>query len=126
MMSDPLTWVLGYAGKKSLDWFVGAAVKEDLHRRLRKAVADWSSTLPPEIRVVPDALFPETIDLTMANDPAVVQVTTRLAENRLPSIEEWASLLEARRRFVGRSAPPQQLQPFFAATDDQVRAAYLR
>ena len=42
-MSDPLTWASGYAGKKSLDWLVGAAGKEDLHKRLRNAVSDWSS-----------------------------------------------------------------------------------
>ena len=35
-MSDPLTWVLGYAGKKSLDWLLSASAKENLHKRLRK------------------------------------------------------------------------------------------
>jgi hypothetical protein len=124
-MAEPLTWILGYAGKKSLDWLLSSAAKEDLHKRLREAVAEWSSSLPPEISVVPDALFPDTIDATMANDPAIVEIGARLSENRLPSVEQWAGMIEARRRFVKASAPGSQLQPFFAATDEEVRAAIL-
>jgi hypothetical protein len=125
-MSDPLTWVLGYAGKKSLDWLVGAAGKEDLHKRLRKAVSDWSSTLPAEISVFPNALFPDTIDAAMASDPAIVEIGARLSENRLPAVEQWAAMIGARHRFVKGSAAPSKLQPFFAATEDQVRGAILQ
>jgi len=38
-------------------------------------------------------------------------------------VEQWAAMIGARHRFVKGSAPPSQLQPFFAATDDQVRGA---
>ena len=124
-MAEPLTWILGYAGKKSLDWLLSASAKEDLHKRLREAVAEWSSSLPPEISVVPDALFPDTIDATMANDPNIVEIGARLSQNRLPSVEQWAGMIEARRRFVKASAPASQLQPFFSATDEEVRGAIL-
>jgi hypothetical protein len=121
-----LTWILGYVGAKSLNWLFDKAAQENLAKRLRKSVRDWSSSLPPAISVSPDTLFPETIDAAMKNDPAIVQISARLSQNRLPSTEQWAAVIEARRRFVKASAPAQQLQAFYVATDDQVRAAILQ
>ena len=104
---------------------MSASAKEDLHKRLRKTVTDWSASLPPEISVVPDDLFPDTIDAAMANDPAIVEVAARLSENRLPTVDQWAGMIDARRRFVQASATPKQLKPFFLATEEQVRAVIL-
>jgi hypothetical protein len=58
----------------------------------------------------------------MANDPAIVEVAARLSENRLLTVDQWAGMIDARRRFVQASATPKQLQPFFRATEEQIRA----
>lgn len=123
-MSEPLTWVLGYAGGKVLDWLITHGLKSDLPARLRVALADWADKLPADIRIIPEALFPGVIDDSCRNNPAFEALRARLEKYLIPTAAEWAAVVRARRDAVIANLSQSKRHPFFNASDERVEPLF--
>lgn len=116
MAFDPISWALGFALTRAGTWALNQ--RKDLRDKLRKAVADWVSGLPPELDVEPDAIFPQA---SRVNDddldalPALKELRELLSRGRVPPTVAWENAIAERTRIIRQTASLDQLQPFFSA-----------
>jgi tetratricopeptide (TPR) repeat protein len=121
-MGGPLSWAFGYAGERLLDWLISRGFKKDLPDRLRGVVQEWASALPDDLRVQPDALFPDVIDRS-TQDAASVPAVRSLSQDQLPSVAEWVQTITLRCEFIKRQVTLAERQPFFVASDEKCQPA---
>jgi tetratricopeptide (TPR) repeat protein len=90
--------------------------------RLRGVVQEWASALPDDLRVQPDALFPDVIDRS-SDDPASVPSARSLSQDRLPADVEWVQTIKSRCEAIRREVAANERQPFFSASDERRQPA---
>ncbi len=123
-MSEPLSWALSYAGKKTLDWLISHGLKSNLPARLRAELADWAANLPADIRINPEALFPDVVDRSSIDNPAFAALQARLEKDLIPTAAEWAAASRARRDAVVAKLSKSVRHPFFNAPDQMLEPLF--
>jgi hypothetical protein len=118
MAFDPITWALGYGLTKAATWALDK--RKELSAKVRHAVKEWATSLPPELLVDPAAIFSETStkdDEELTSSPALKALRHTLSESLVPSTEQWSNAIAERRKQVG-GAKSGEVQPFFSAVDE--------
>jgi hypothetical protein len=102
---DPLAWAIGFVLNTTLKKCADALLKrKDLSTKLWKTIEQWAKSLPPELRFVPNALFPELTDGAGGHGdepaPAATVLGTTLAKGIVPSQQIWFDALLERQKTV--------------------------
>jgi hypothetical protein len=117
MAFDPVSWAVGFVLTNSAKELGKQLFSNDLSAKLQKAVKQWAKSLPSDVAVHPDALFPRIKDNSEKIGPALAQLRSVLRDERIPTPHEWTCAFLEHRHDVAANIPRDELQPFFSADE---------